>query len=37
MLRAAGAQVADPMPATFNQLHVELWPCVSWTPAFAQV
>lgn len=37
MLRAVGVTVADPTPATFNRLHVELWPRVSWTPAFAQV
>ncbi len=37
MLRAAGARVADPTPAAFNRLAVDLWPRVSWTPAFAQV
>lgn len=34
-LRLCGAQVADPTPAVFNGLHVDVWPLIVWTPLFA--
>lgn len=30
-----GADVANPEPRVFNDLEVELWPRVSWSPFFA--
>jgi UDP-sugar pyrophosphorylase len=36
MLASVGAEVAPPTRATFNGLQVELYPRVSWAPAFAQ-
>lgn len=34
-LRMLGADVANPEPRVFNDLEVELWPRVSWSPFFA--
>ena len=31
-----GSEVAPPTSATFNGLHVKLYPRVSWAPAWAQ-
>ena len=36
MLAMVGAKVAPPTSATFNGLHVQLYPRVSWSPAWAQ-
>ena len=36
MLQSVGADVAPPTRATFNGLQVDLYPRVSWAPAFAQ-
>ena len=36
MLQSVGADVAPPTRATFNGIHVDLYPRVSWAPAWAQ-
>ena len=34
-LKQLGADIAEPQRRTFNELEVDLWPRVSWSPSFA--